>query len=131
MCGSYRPASAHPGPPVNAAVAASSAGSSAPGKAASTASNSEQSSGSRKTKKVRENKLVRQREVQHFKLPLLANNAEEERDWLHAYLAYMRRFDATASGTFIWEWINKSFQIGLKQKHDEERGLRTPRCTLR
>ena len=90
---------------------------SAPDRAANAASNSERGSGSRRTKKGCEDKLVKQREIQHFKLPLLSNNAAEQRGWLNSFLAYMSRFDATASESFIWKWTNKSFQVGLKQKH--------------
>ena len=60
-----------------------------------------------------ENKLVKQREIQTFKLAKLAGTASEQRGWVNAILAYIRRFDATTLGTFLWEWTNKIFQHGM------------------
>ena len=78
VCGAGRPAPAHTNPLVNGAAAASSAGSSAPlGLAVQATHLSEQGSGSRMTEKVGEDKLVKQREIQHFKIPMLTNNAAE------------------------------------------------------
>ena len=67
VCGTNRPAPANTSPPGNAAAAASSAGSSAPGSAGQAARQNEQGSTSQNTKKVREDKLVKQREIQHFR----------------------------------------------------------------
>ena len=58
------------------------------------------------TRQVRESKLVKQREITHFKLPLLAGDAAEQRGWINGYLAYMRRFDATQED-FLFKWSNK------------------------
>ena len=35
---------------------------------------------------------------------------------MKAFLAYIRRFDATTLGTFLWEWANKIFQHGMIQE---------------
>ena len=58
---------------------------------------------------------MKQREVQHFKLPLLAGDAAEQRGWINGYLAYMRRFDATTDDS-LWHWANKSFKVGAREK---------------
>ena len=71
------------------------------------------------TRRLRESKLVKQREVQHYKLPLLAGDAAEQRGWINAYLAYMRRFDATTED-FLFKWSNKSFKLGIKEKDLED-----------
>jgi len=64
---------------------------------------------------------VKQREVQHFKVPTLAGDAAEQRGWINGYLAYMRRFDATTTDS-LWHWANRSFKVGVKEKdfHDRE-----------
>ena len=36
---------------------------------------------------MKESKLVKQREMQNFKLPLLAGSASEQRGWIHSFLA--------------------------------------------
>ena len=53
------------------------------------------------TFRLREAKLVKQRDVQQFKVPLLAGDAAEERVWINCYLAYMRRFNATIEDS-LW-----------------------------
>ena len=67
------------------------------------------------TRQLREAKLVKQREVQHFKVPTLAGDAAEQRGWINGHLAYMRRFDATTTDS-LWHWANKSFKVGVKEK---------------
>ena len=72
------------------------------------------------TKQLREARLVKQREIQHFKLPLLAGDAAEQRGWVNGYLAYMRRFDATVDDS-LWHWANRSFAVGAREKDFADR----------
>ena len=71
---------------------------------------------SSEVRRLVEAKLVKQREVQGFKLAKLAGSASEQRGWVNAFLAYIRRFDATTHGTFLWEWANKIFQHGMTEE---------------
>ena len=68
----------------------------------------------------KESKLVKQRELTHFKLPLLAGDAAEQRGWVSSYLAYMRRFDEKPDS--LWHWANRSFATKAKEEdlHDRE-----------
>ena len=71
---------------------------------------------SERQRRLVENKLVKQREIQGFKLAKLAGTASEQRGWVNAFLAYFRRFDATTLGTFLWEWANEIFQHGMSEE---------------
>ena len=64
---------------------------------------------------MKESKLVNRREIQNFKLPLLAGSASEQRGWIHSFLAYMRRFDATADDS-LWHWSSRCFEVGIKER---------------
>ena len=79
---------------------------------------------SERNRRCVENKLVKQREIQGFKLAKLAGTASEQRGCVNAFLAYVRRFDATTLGTFLWEWANKIFQDGIT----EEKLRNSKRC---
>ena len=115
VCGTGRPASGmqqRAVAPAGKAAGGPNGGSGGPPSAkggAPSAKSSEQ-------RKLREAKLVKQREVQSFKLAKLAGDAAEQRGWLSAFLAYIRRFDATERGNFLWGWANKAFQHGVTEK---------------
>ena len=66
-------------------------------------------------RKRMEHKIVKQREIQSFKLPKLAQDAAEQRGWVNAFLAYIRRFDLTPDGDFLWKWVNRAFQLGVTE----------------
>ena len=63
---------------------------------------------------------MKQREIQHFKLPTLAGDAAEQRGWVSSFLAYMRRFDATVTDA-LWHWANRAFKVGAKEKDFSDR----------
>ena len=118
VCGATRPASGNPtcavapkvtkGPGSGAPSGAPPGPDLADGPAASVTSSA--------ARKRKEAQLVKQRGVESFKLPKLAGDAAEQRGWLNAFLAYVRRFDATSEGNFLWKWANKAFRLGVTEK---------------
>ena len=104
-CGAPRPAGSPPAAPGAGNHPGSVGAASIPADVSSASS----------VRQKREGKLVKQREVANFKVPLLAGDAAEQRGWVNTWLAYMRRFDA-GTKDFLYQWAHLPFQEGVTKK---------------